>query len=133
MVIYPESFSLKPDIEATNGFKNLFNTTSQSAVHKTLTLVKGNYVFCSKNADVRKFNISNTVSSEEYAVGEEKNIHKTAIVIENVKDMEIDCYDSNFIMDGVMSHILIKNCEKIKIKNHEAMIFRSIVVLFFAV
>ena len=117
MVIYPESFSLKPDIEATNGFKNLFNTTSQSAVHKTLTLVKGNYVFCSKNADVRKFNISNTVSSEEYAVGEEKNIHKTAIVIENVKDMEIDCYDSNFIMDGVMSHILIKNCEKIKIKN----------------
>ena len=117
MVIYPESFSLKPNIEATTGFRNLFNTTSQTAVHKTLTLVKGNYVFCSKNADVREMHISNTIAAEEYGKTEQKNLHKTAIVIENVKDMEIDCCDSNFIMDGSMTNILIKNCEKIKLKN----------------
>ncbi len=117
MVIYPESFSLKPDIEATIGFRNLFNTTAQTAIHKTLTLVKGNYVFCSKNADVREMHISNTIAAEEYSKEEQKNVHRTAIVIENVKDMEIDCCDSNFIMDGVMTNILIKNCEKIKIKN----------------
>ena len=117
MVIYPESFSLKPNIEATVGFRNLFNTTSQTAVHKTLTLVKGNYVFCSKNADVRKMYISNTIAASEYGENEEANIHRTAVVIENVKDMEIDCCDSNFIMDGVMTSILIKNCEKIKLKN----------------
>lgn len=117
LVIYPESFSIKPNIEATIGFRNLFNTTSQSAVHKTLSLVKGNYVFCSKNADVREMHISNTIAADEYEKNEVKNIHKTAIVIENVKDMEIDCCDSNFIMDGVMTNILIKNCEKIKLKN----------------
>ncbi len=117
LVIYPESFSLKPNIEATTGFKNLFNTTSQTAVHKTLSLVKGNYVFCSKNADMREIHISNTIAADEYAKNEQENMHKTAIVIENVKDMEIDCCDSNFIMDGVMTNSLIKNCEKIKIKN----------------
>lgn len=117
MVIYPESFSLKPNIEATVGFRNLFNTTSQTAIHKTLTLVKGNYVFCSKNADTRKMYISNTIAAEEYSKDEPLNMHKTAVVIENVKDMEIDCCDSNFIMDGVMTNILIKNCEKIKLKN----------------
>lgn len=117
MVIYPESFSIKPNTEATVGFRNLFNTTSQTAVHKTLSLVKGNYVFCVKNADVREIHISNTIGADEYAKGEPKNAHKTAIVIENVKDMEIDCCDSNFIIDGSMTNILIKNCEKIKIKN----------------
>ena len=61
--------------------------------------------------------ISNTIAAEEYGKTEQKNLHKTAIVIENVKDMEIDCCDSNFIMDGSMTNILIKNCEKIKLKN----------------
>ncbi len=117
MVIYPESFSVKPNTEATVGFRNLFNTTSQTAINKNLTLLKGNYVFCSKNADVRKMHISNTISAEEYAKGSEKNIHKTAIVIENIKNMDIDCGDSNFIMDGKMTHIYIKNCENLKIKN----------------
>ncbi len=117
MVIYPESFSIKPNIEATVGFRNLFNTTSQTAVHKTLTLVKGNYVFCSKNAEEKVFCISNTTAAVEYGEGETPNKHKAAVVIENVKDMEIDCCDSNFIMDGVMTNLVIRNCEKIKIKN----------------
>ncbi len=117
MVIYPESFSVKPNIEATVGFRNLFNTTSQTAVNKNLTLLKGNYVFCSKNADVRKMYISDTVAPEEYPKGTPKNLHKTAIVIENIKNMDIDCCGSNFIMDGKMTHIYIKNCENLKIKN----------------
>ena len=117
MVIYPELFSIKPNIEATVGFRNLFNTTSQTAVHKTLTLVKGNYVFCSKNADEGTFCISNTTAAVEYGEDEKINKHKTAIVIDGVKDMEIDCCDSNFIMDGVMTNLVIRNCEKITLKN----------------
>ena len=61
--------------------------------------------------------ISNTIGEREYEKGKVKNIHKTALVLENIKNMEIDCCDSNFIMDGKMTHILIKNCENIKIKN----------------
>lgn len=117
MVIYPESFSVKPNIEATVGFRNLFNTTSQTAVNKNLTLLKGNYVFCSKNANLCKMHVSNTMSAEEYGKINTKNIHKAAVVIENVKNMDIDCGRSNFIMDGKMTHIYIKNCENIKIKN----------------
>ena len=117
MVIYPESFSIKPDIEATVGFKNLFNTVSQAAVHKNLTLSEGNYVFCSKNANERKMYISNTIAPEEYEDYGDVNMHRSAVVIENVKDMEIDCSNSNFIIDGKMTHIVIKNCEKIILKN----------------
>ncbi len=117
MVIYPESFSIKPNTEATVGFRNLFNTTSQSAVHKNLTLLKGNYVFQSKNAAEYEAHISNTIGEKEYTDISRKNIRKTAIVIENIKDMEIDCCGSNFIMNGKMSHIHIKNCEKLTIKN----------------
>lgn len=118
MVIYPESFSVKPETEATVGLRNLFNTASQTAVHKNLTLPNGKYVFLSKNADVREMYISNTISEEEYKnAGLTPNIHKTAVVIENVKNMEIDCNDSTFIMNGKMTHILIKNCENITLKN----------------
>ncbi len=117
MVIYPESFSVKPNTEATIGFRNLFNTTSQSAINKNLTLLKGNYVFCSKNADERKIYVSNSTAPEEYSKLSKRDMHKTAIVIENIKNMEIDCGGSNFIMDGKMSHIYIKNCENIKFKN----------------
>lgn len=117
MVIYPESFSVRPNTEATVGFRNLFNTTSQTAVNKNLTLLKGNYVFCSKNAEERELYISNTASADQYGKGEKKNMRKCAVVIENVRNMEIDCGYSNFIMDGVMTHLVIKNCENIKIKN----------------
>ncbi len=117
MVIYPESFSIKPNIEATVCFRNLFSTVSQSDVNKNLTLTEGNYVFCSKNADERKYNISNTLAPEDYKDYGSVNCHKTALVIENVKNMEIDFNNSNFIMDGKMTHILIKNCEKLTLKN----------------
>lgn len=117
MVIYPESFSIRPNTEATVGFRNLFNTTSQTAVNKNLTLLKGNYVFCSKNAEEREIYISNTIAPDEYGKNEEPNMRKCAIVIENIKNMEIDCCDSNFIIDGVMTHLVIKNCENLKIKN----------------
>lgn len=117
MVIYPESFSIRSDTEATTGFRNLFNTTSQNDAKKNLTLMTGNYVFQSKNADVREMYISNTIGEKEYDKNKAKNIHKAAIVMENIKNMEIDCCDSNFIMDGKMSHIVMKNCENIKLKN----------------
>lgn len=117
MVIYPESFSVKPNTEATVGLRNLFKTTAQSAINKNLTLMKGNYVFCSKNAESKALHISNTMAREEYPKGATPNLHKTAIVLENIKNMDIDCSDSTFIMDGKMTHIYINNCENIKIKN----------------
>ena len=117
LVIYPESFSVKPDTEATVSLRNLFNTTSQTAVRKNLTLLHGNYVFLSRNADKREMYISNTVGEAEYKENEPKSIHKTAVVIEGVRNMEIDCNDSTFIMDGKMTHIMFKNCDNITLKN----------------
>ncbi len=117
MVIYPESFSVKPNTEATVAFKNLFNTTTQTAVNKNLTLPKGKYVFLSKNANNRELFISNTIAEREYKKAEEKNIRKIAVVIDGVKNMDIDCNDSTFIMNGQMTHLMLKNCENISIKN----------------
>lgn len=113
MVIYPESFSVKPNTEATVSFRNLFNTTAQAAVRKNLTLPKGSYVFLSKNAAEKELFISNTVGEGD----SEKNIHKVAVVMDGVKDMEIDGNDSVFIMDGKMTYLMLKNCENITIKN----------------
>ena len=104
-------------LEVAVGLRNLFKTTAQSAINKNLTLMKGNYVFCSKNAESRVLHISNTMAQEEYPKGATPNMHKTAIVIENIKNMDIDCSGSTFIMDGKMTHIYINNCENIKIKN----------------
>ncbi len=117
MVIYPESFSVKPDTEATVGFRNLFNTSAQTAVNKNLTLPKGRYVFMSKNAEEREILISNTVAVDEYKKGEKPNIRKIGFAIENVKNMEIDCNDSVFIIDGNMTNVFINNCENIVLKN----------------
>lgn len=117
MVIYPESFSVKPNTEATESFKNLFNTSAQTAVNKNLTLPKGNYVFQSKNAQQKEFFISNTISHKDYLKNNNKNIHKTALVIDGIKNMEIDCNNSTFIVDGQLTHIYIKNCENVLIKN----------------
>ena len=117
MVIYPESFSVKPDTEATAAFKNLFTTSSQTAVSKNLTLPKGKYVFLSKNAEEREIFISNTASAEEYKNGERPNVRKTGFAIENVRNMEIDCNGSVFIIDGNMTNIFINNCENIVLKN----------------
>ena len=64
-----------------------------------------------------EFFISNTVSQKAYQRDKKAYVHKTAIVIDGVKNMEIDCNDSNFIIDGQMTHIYIKNCENVLIKN----------------
>lgn len=117
MVIYPESFSVKPDTEATKAFRNLFNTSAQTAVGKNLTLPKGKYVFMSRNAENREIFISNTVAEDEYKNGEKPNIRKIGFAIENVKNMEIDCNDSVFIIDGNMTNIFINNCENVILKN----------------
>lgn len=117
MVVYPESFSVKPDTEATSAFRNLFNTAAQTAVGKNLTLPKGNYVFMSKNAVEREVFISNTIGESEYGDGEKPNIRKIGFAIENVKNMEIDCNDSVFIIDGNMTNVFINNCENIILKN----------------
>lgn len=118
MVIYPESFSVKPDTEATVGFRNLFNTSAKTPINKNLTLSKGNYVFLSKNANIDKFYITNTIARDEYKkLKAEPNIHKSAVVIDGVSNMEIDFNDSTFIMDGKMTHIVIKDCYNIKLKN----------------
>ena len=117
MVIYPESFSVKPNIEATTAFKNLFNTSAQTAVAKNLTLPKGKYVFMSKNAENREIFISNTVAENEFEDVQKSNIRKIGFAIENVKNMEIDCNDSIFIIDGNMTNAFINNCENIVLKN----------------
>ena len=98
MVIYPESFSVKPNTEATTAFKNLFNTSSQTAVGKNLTLPKGKYVFMSRDAEEREIFISNTVAVDEYKNYEKPNVRKIGFAVENVKNMEIDCNDSVFII-----------------------------------
>ncbi len=117
MVIYPESFSVKPNTEATTAFKNLFNTSAQTMVSKNLTLPKGKYVFMSKNAQNREIFISNTVAESEYKNGEKPNMRKIGFAIENVRNMEIDCNNSVFIVDGNMTNVLINNCENIVLKN----------------
>ncbi len=117
MVIYPESFSVKPNTEATLAFRNLFNTSAQTAVGKNLTLPKGKYVFLSKNAEERELFISNTVAENEYKNGEKPNVRKIGFAIENVRNMEIDCNDSVFIVDGNMTNIFINNCENVVLKN----------------
>ncbi len=117
MVIYPESFSVKPDTEATAAFKNLFNTAAQTAVNKNLTLPKGKYVFMSKNAEEREIFISNTAAEAEYKKDEKPNVRKIGFAVENLKNMEIDCNDSVFIIDGNMTNIFINNCENVVLKN----------------
>lgn len=117
MVIYPESFSVKPNTEAMEGLKNLFNTASEMIAKKSLTLLTGKYLFTSRNANVREMHISNTIGENEYEPGVKKNMHKCAIVLENVNDIEIDCSNSLFIMNGKMTHIVMKNCSNVILKN----------------
>jgi len=108
---------VKPDTEATSAFKNLFNTSAQTAVNKNLTLPKGKYVFMSKNAEKREIFISNTVAEDEYKKGEKPNVRKIGFSIENLKNMEIDCNHSIFIIDGNMTNVFINNCENVVLKN----------------
>lgn len=117
MVIFPESFSIKPETDVTECFKNLFNTISESPAKKTLTLPKGNYVLRSKNAVRRKMFITNTKGEDEYSKDEEKNMHTIALDINGVEDLEIDGNGSTLVLDGKMTNVVIDNCKNITIKN----------------
>ena len=74
LVIYPDSFSIKPDSEVTVAFSNLLNTASENAKPKNLLLEKGNYVFLSKYANERELYISNTIGDKEYSETDKKHI-----------------------------------------------------------
>ena len=117
MVIYPDSFNIKPDSEVTVAFSNLLNTASENPKSKSLLLEKGNYVFLSKYANERELYITNTIAEEEYSKGEKKHVRKIALDLKGINDLEIDFNNSNIILDGVMTNIVIENCENITIKN----------------
>ncbi len=117
MVIYPDSFGIKPDSEVTAAFSNLLNTASENAHPKSLLLEKGNYVFLSKYAGERKLYITNTISEKEYSEGEKKHVHKIALDLKGINDLEIDFNDSTFIFDGIMTNIVIENCVNVTLKN----------------
>lgn len=117
MVIYPDSFNIKPDSEVTVSFSNLLNAASENPKPKSLLLEKGNYVFLSKYANERELYITNTIAEDGYSKNEKKNIHKIALDLKGINDLEIDFNNSNFILDGKMTNIVIENCENITLKN----------------
>ncbi len=117
MVIYPDSFNIKPDSEVTVAFYNLLNTASENAKPKSLLLEKGNYVFLSKYAQERELYITNTIADKEYSETDKKHIHKIALDLKGINDLEIDFNNSTIILDGQMTNIVIENCENITLKN----------------
>lgn len=117
VVIYPESFNIKPDSEVTVAFSNLLNTASENANPKSLLLQKGNYVFLSKYAQERELYITNTIADKEYSETDKKHIHKIALDLKGINDLEIDFNNSTIILDGKMTNIVIENCENITLKN----------------
>ena len=98
MVIYPESFNIKPDSEVTVNFSNLLNTASENAKPKSLLLQKGNYVFLSKYALERELYITNTIADKEYSETDKKHIHKIALDLKGINDLEIDFNNSTIIL-----------------------------------
>lgn len=117
LVIYPENFSIKPDSEITVNFSNLLNTASETAESKSLLLQKGNYVFLSKYAHERELYITNTIADKEYAEADRRHIHKIALDLKGINDLEIDFNNSTFILDGKMTNIVIENCINVTLKN----------------
>ena len=79
MVIYPDSFNIKPDSEVTVAFSNLLSTASENAKPKSLLLEKGNYVFLSKYAQERELYITNTIADKEYNETDKKHVHKITL------------------------------------------------------
>ena len=117
MVIYPDSFNIKPDSEVTVAFSNLLSTASENAKHKSLLLEKGNYVFLSKYAQERELYITNTIADKEYNETDKKHVHKIALDLKGINDLEIDFNNSTIILDGKLTNIVIENCENITLKN----------------
>ncbi len=117
MLINPETYGIEPSTDVTVKFNNMLCALKENVAKKKLVLEKGVYYFSSKDAVSRKLYITNTIGEDEYRASEEKNIHKVAINIENLKDLEIDGNGSTFLLDGKFTNIVIDNCENIKLKN----------------
>ena len=117
MLINPEIYGIEPSKDITAEFNDMLIALKENVAKKKLVLPKGVYYFSSKNAVSRKLYISNTIGEDEYRASEEKNTHKIAINIENLKDLEIDGGGSTFLLDGRFTNIVIDNCENIKLKN----------------
>ncbi len=117
LVIYPDSFNIKPECEVTRLFSNLLNTASENGKQKNLLLEKGNYVFLSKYANERELYISNTIGEKEYSENDKKFYHKIALDLKGINDFTIDFNNSTFVLDGKMTNIVIENCENITLKN----------------
>lgn len=117
LIIYPDAFGIKPDTEVTVAFNNLLNTASENPKSKSLLLEKGNYVFLSKYAPERELYITNTISDKEYSENERKHIQKIALDLKGINDLEIDFNNSTVILDGVMTNLVIENCQNVTLKN----------------
>lgn len=117
MLINPEIYGIAPSRDVTVEFNDMLLALRENVAKKKLVLLKGVYYFSSKNAVSRKLYITNTIGEDEYRASEEKNVHKVAINIENLKDLEIDGSGSTFLLDGRFTNIVIDNCENIKLKN----------------
>lgn len=117
MFINPETFGIVPGSDAAVGFNNMFNALKENVAKKTVTLQKGVYYFSGENAVKRRLYITNTIGEDEYKGSEEKNIHKIALNLENLRDVEIDGQGSTFLLDGKFTNIVIDSCENITIKN----------------
>ncbi len=117
MFINPETFGIVPGSEVSGGFINMFNALRQNVAKKNVKLQKGTYYFSSENASSHRLFITNTIGEEEYKNSEEKNIHKVALYLHNLKDLQIDAQGSTFILDGRLTNIVIDSCENITIKN----------------
>ena len=117
MFINPETFGIVPGSEVSMGFNNMFSALKQNIAKKTITLQKGVYYFSSENASSRRLFITNTIGEYQYKNSEEKNIHKVALYLENLKDLQIDAQGSTFILNGRLTNMVIDSCENITIKN----------------
>ncbi len=117
MFINPEIYGILPGDDVTVGFIVMAQALRDNVAHKKLTLQKGIYHFSSINAVSRRLYVTNTVGEDEYKPGEEKNIHKIAINLEGIKDLEIDGQSSTFVLDGKLTNLVIDGCENVTIKN----------------
>lgn len=83
----------------------------------TVIFNKGNYIISSENCHEISCAITNTASPDEYKDKTQVNRHKVAFHFENIKNLTFDCCDSEFIIDGKMTNIIISGCENVMIKN----------------
>ncbi len=117
MFINPDIYGIQPGCDATVGFIVMAQALRDNVAKKTLKLQKGTYYFKSADAAARRLFVTNTVGEDEYKQGEEKNIHRIAVNLEGIHDLEIDGQGSTFLFDGKLTNMVIDGCENITVKN----------------